>query len=143
MVVKEWVIQEQLKELDTVLEELSKYRDKQESDLAASLSLRWIIERGLLAAATLVFDILDHILSAAFGEYSQTYEDTLRVAHEEGLLSNELYSRMKGLGGFRNILVHEYVRIDLRSLCESMSKAFGVFPAFSVEIQKWLKKRAE
>ncbi len=140
MVVKEQLIQEQLKELDTVLEELSKYRKTSREELAASLSLRWVIERGLLAAATLVFDLLDHILTAAFGEYSQTYEDSLRLAHQKGILSEELYSRMKGLGGFRNIIVHEYVRVDLRPLCENLNKAFQVFPAFSAEIQEWLRQ---
>jgi len=91
----------------------------------------------------LVFDILDHILSASFGAYSQTYEDTLRIAHEKGVLSDGLYGEMKGLGGFRNILVHEYVRVDLRPLCENLNKAFRVFPAFSGEIQEWVRKRPE
>jgi len=138
MVVKKHVILDLLKELDTVLEELSKHRHVSEHDLAGSLSLRWTVERGLIAAANLVFDALNHILAAAYGVYSETYEDTLVRAHHEAVLSDALFARMAGLGGFRNVLVHEYVRVDIRVLRENLSKGFDVFPAFSAEIQRWL-----
>lgn len=48
---------EREKELDTIVVELSRYKDVTESQLASSLSLRWTVERGLIAAANMVFDI--------------------------------------------------------------------------------------
>ena len=32
---------------------------------------------------------------------------------EKGVISQELFQKMKGLGGVRNILIHEYREIDL------------------------------
>jgi uncharacterized protein YutE (UPF0331/DUF86 family) len=139
MVLKQEIISERLKEMDTVLEELSLYRDKSPEDLKASLSMRWTVERGLIALANLVFDAADHILSGHFGVYSDTYEDTLQQLRDKGVVSQSLYQKIKGLGGLRNILVHDYLKVDLTELQRNLLKAFEVFPAFSSEIQQWLK----
>jgi uncharacterized protein YutE (UPF0331/DUF86 family) len=140
MVIKQNIIIERLKELDTIIEELSKYRQKRMEDVEKDLSLRWIIERGLIAAATMIFEIVDHILSSTLAVYSETYEDSLRFSMEKGIISEKFYKEIKGLGGFRNILVHEYLDIDLNELWKSYQKAFEIFPQFSLEIQEWIKK---
>jgi uncharacterized protein YutE (UPF0331/DUF86 family) len=139
MVLRPDVILERLKELDTILEELALYRDKSVEDLDASLSLRWTIERGLIAASNLIFDIADHILGAHFSIYPDTYEESLEKLQAKDVISPELYLKLKGLGGFRNILVHDYLGINLFELQKNLIKAFGIFPAFSIEIQRWLK----
>jgi uncharacterized protein YutE (UPF0331/DUF86 family) len=138
MVVKKHLIEDLLKQLDTILEELSKYKGRPQEDIAGSLSLRWTVERGLIAAATVTFDVLDHIVSAVFGIYPETYEETIQAAFQKAVLSEPLYQEMKGLGGFRNVLVHEYAKVDLRQLCEGLQRALRVFPMFSREIQSWL-----
>jgi len=140
MVLKKEVVLERLKELDTVLEELSKYKNKELEDLTKSLSMRWTIERGLIAAATFIFDIADHILSAKFGIYPETYEDSLRLLKDKEVISFDLYQEIKGLGGFRNILVHEYLKVDIDELYKNFLECFKIFPQFSKEVQKWLER---
>ncbi|MDW8101161.1 MAG: hypothetical protein RML36_16940 [Anaerolineae bacterium] len=51
MILRREAIEERLKELDEILGELGKYRGMTWEEFAASLSQRWIIERGLIAAA--------------------------------------------------------------------------------------------
>ena len=70
MVVKRSSIVERLKELDVVVQELGQYQATSLADLRADLSRRWVIERGLIAAATLILDIADHILSGQFSTYT-------------------------------------------------------------------------
>ena len=64
MILKQEVVEERLKELDEILKELGRHRDVTREDFQTSLSQRWIIERGLIAAATVKFDVADHILAA-------------------------------------------------------------------------------
>lgn len=139
MVIKPEVVLEQLRELDTVLTELSRYQNMSEAEFRVSLSLRWTIERGLIAAANLIFDVADHILGGHFGVYPDTYEDSLRLLKEKEVISDKLYWQLKGLGGFRNILVHEYLKVDVAELYKNFTKSFQIFPAYSQEIQQWLK----
>jgi uncharacterized protein YutE (UPF0331/DUF86 family) len=139
MVLKREIILERLKELDTILEELSRYRGKSTEDFRASLSVRWAVERGLIAAGNLIFDVADHILGGHFSVYPATYEESLKDLHNKEVISQDLYQKLKGLGGFRNILVHDYLKIDLAEVHRNLLKALDVFPAFSGEILRWLK----
>jgi uncharacterized protein YutE (UPF0331/DUF86 family) len=123
-----------LKELDTITEELSTYKEITVEALRSSLSKRWAVERGLIAGANLIFDIADHILASKFHIYPETYEDSLRLIHEKGIITSDLFEKMKGLGGFRNVLVHEYLGIDLNEEYQNFQKALIVFRKFAREI---------
>jgi hypothetical protein len=65
MVRKEFV-EVHLKELDETVQELFKHKDTNPDALNRHLSQRWIIERGLIAGASIIFDVADHILIADF-----------------------------------------------------------------------------
>lgn len=141
MVIKHDSITERLKELDTVLQELSQYRSLSEEAIRIDLSQRWIIERGLIAAASLILDVADHILVGQFGLHTATYEESLLGLGDKKVISNELYQNLKGLGGFRNVLVHLYQEIDPLQVWESYQKGITVFPQFAQEVLAWLEKQ--
>ena len=138
MILRREAIEERLKELDQILQELEKYREVTWDEFRANLSQRWIIERGLIAAASVIFDVADHILAGHFGTYPETYEESLQRLTEKGVLSESLYRRIKGLGGFRNILIHRYLVINPREVLEYFHKGLDIFPRFAQEILTWL-----
>lgn len=74
--------------------------------------IRYVTERLLLLIAETILDILDHILSARHRVVSESYEDILDNAYQYGLLPPSLYQELKGLGAFRNVLAHEYLKLD-------------------------------
>jgi len=138
MVLEREIVQERLKELDQILQELYKYQATTWEMLQADLSQRWIVERGLIAAASVIFDIADHILAGHFGFYAETYEGSLEGLREKKVISQTLYDQIRGLGGFRNILIHRYVRIDPQEVASNLRKGLRVFPQFAAEILSWL-----
>jgi uncharacterized protein YutE (UPF0331/DUF86 family) len=73
---------------------------------------KYSIERLLFLISENILDFLDHKLSAQFEIISESYEDILENAYKKSLLNDPLYSKMRGLGGFRNILAHEYMRLS-------------------------------
>lgn len=137
--LREEVVNLRLKELDTILQELEKYKNIDPEALRTNLSQRWIIERGLQAGAELIFEIGDHILSSHFSHYSETYEDTLKALFQRDVISEDLYLQIKGLGGLRNILVHQYTVIDTDLVFNGFQKCLKVFPLFAREVLQWLK----
>jgi uncharacterized protein YutE (UPF0331/DUF86 family) len=138
MVLRRDVIDKRLKELDEILQELAKYTGISPESLKRDLSLRWIIERGLIAGASVILEISDHILSSQFGVYAETYEESLKMLFDRGVISEDLYRLIKGLGGFRNILVHSYVDIDSGQVFEGFHRSMKVFPWFAKEVLAWL-----
>ncbi|MFO7683652.1 MAG: HepT-like ribonuclease domain-containing protein [Chloroflexota bacterium] len=140
MVVKRESITERLKELDRILNELHRHDNLTLVDLQQDMSQRWIIERGLIAGAALILDIADHILTSEFGLYAHSYEESLQFLHDKQVISDELYSQIRGLGGFRNVLVHLYHDIDVQQVWVGWEKARTTFPLFIAEVLAWLEK---
>ncbi|GBD08988.1 hypothetical protein HRbin22_01235 [Candidatus Thermoflexus japonica] len=132
-----------LLELDRVADALEPYRVLTVHDLETDLHRRWAAERGLLAGLTLVFQIADHILVARFHHEAETYEDLLRMLWQKGVITASLYDALRGAGGFRNILVHEYIRIDPARVVEFLGKAPEAFRRFAIEIREWLARLPE
>jgi len=132
-----------LEELERVTKELEKYQGATAETLATDLSLRWTVERGLLVGLGLLFQIADHILVKAFQRSVDTYEGLLLELKAVGVISDALYQRLKGSGGFRNVLVHEYLEIDLKEVISVLRDAPNAFQVFRNEVLNWLKTLPE
>lgn len=141
MSIRPEFLERALAELERIAQELEKHRQATEEQLATNLSLRWIAERGLLAGLTVVFQIADHILSQAFGRTPGTYEELIAELRAVGVISEDLYHRLRGSGGFRNVLVHEYVTIDFSKVAEALREAPETFRLFRQEVRQWVQNR--
>lgn len=86
----------------------------------------------------MIFDVADGILGGHFGQYAESYEESLELLCELGVLPAELYEQMRNLGGFHNILVHGYLKIDPMHVYENLCKGLRVFPRFGQVILAWL-----
>jgi len=40
-------------------------------------------------------------------------------------------------------LVHEYLKVEVDELSQNFQKAFGLFPAFSEQIEEWVEKAGQ
>jgi len=101
-----------------------------------NLSIRWIIERGILAGISIILDIGNHILASQYRIYPDTYEDVLNEMFSKGIISQEIYSKIKGMGSFRNILAHEYTKIDPKKVYQNYKKFLETIPEISKELLK-------
>ncbi|WP_235181327.1 HepT-like ribonuclease domain-containing protein [Thermodesulfobacterium sp.] len=70
------------------------------------------MERLLFLMEECILDILDHLLAGKFQVVSDSYEEIIKNAYREGIVDEELFEKLKGLGAFRNVLVHEYLELS-------------------------------
>ncbi|MBI5199457.1 MAG: DUF86 domain-containing protein [Nitrospirae bacterium] len=66
-------------------------------------------------------------------------DDLFEKLLEAGIISSELRDILKSMKGFRNILVHEYGRIDNAIVYEVITERLGDFEVFKKEILKVLQ----
>ena len=108
--------------------DLAQWRDLSLDEYLADRNTRYAVERLLHLISEAVLDILDHLLSAKQEIVSDTYEDVLSNAHRGGFLSEDRYRELRGLGGFRNVLAHEYAGLDNATVYRQMGKMNQVLP---------------
>jgi len=99
---------------------------------------RWALERGLQLGAEIILDIGNHILSAHFGVAAADHEDVIAQLHAHGVIDDELRARLRGLGGFSNILVHDYARLDAARVASFAARAPTDFSSFAQGVRTWL-----
>lgn len=138
MTLRRASIEQRLQEINAAVEILREYTCITEEDLASDLRLRWMIERGLLTCASMILEVCAHILASVYGQHPDAYEDAIQLSHAHGIISDELYGQLRGLGGFRNVLVHEYIHIKLDEVRRWLLRATKAFPQFVREIVVWL-----
>lgn len=124
--------------LRRVAEELEKYAHVSGDILATNLSLRWTVEHGLQAGISLILQEAQHILTHHFSEVPETYEDSLAALRARAVISASLYRRLRGVGGFRNVLVHEYLQVDLNRIARYTRRAPALFRDFADELATWV-----
>ena len=56
------------------------------------------------------------------------------------MITPDTATRLRGLAGFRNVLVHEYAQVDLARLVEALER-LDDFDAFVADVDGWLTRR--
>ncbi len=97
-------------------------------------------QRGLQLGAEIVFDIVNHILVSVLHRSADDYEDMLVKLDARGVLSQELLRRLTGLGKFRNLLVHAYLRVDPTIVANLVATRLTDFTDFAREIDAFLAR---
>ena len=140
MVLKPEAIRERLLRLEDVISRLEDLGRLEASQLRADFRDAWAVERGLQLASEIVFDIGNHILSAHYGKSAQDYEDIIAQLGAMGVTSASTGEGLKGLGGFRNILVHGYLQLDLDRVVAHLRDAPTRFSAFNHDVRAWMAR---
>jgi uncharacterized protein YutE (UPF0331/DUF86 family) len=138
VVLRPEALRERLLKLEEVISRLREAGPADRALLRLNFRDAWVAERGLQLGAEIVFDIGNHVLSAHFGVSPKDYEDIIAPLAAHAVISESLRQRLKGLGGFRNILVHGYLRVDPDRVADHLTKAPADFSDFAREIRTWL-----
>jgi uncharacterized protein YutE (UPF0331/DUF86 family) len=143
VVVRVEALETRLAKLDGVISDLEEFAAMDRMALLRSHRDMLAMERSLQIGASLIFDIGSHILSAAYGVSAGEYEDIVGLLSQRLVLSAGLRDRLKGLGGFWNLLVHEYLDLDEELVLDFLGKAPGEFDDFAQEVRDWLGSHKE
>lgn len=110
------LLEENLKELSDIKEKISF------EDIIKNKSDEWSIRYGLFESIQIVIDIACHVVNKYNLGNPKSYAECIEELESEKFISNTLASKLKGMIGFRNILIHDYIEIDLKRLYGMLSE---------------------
>ena len=114
---------ERLAELRRHLDHLQELRPRVTDRFAIErdLSLHNDVLFSLLMIAQLVVDIAGE-LSARRGDQFEDYTEAVRNLARDARFPPDLVTELERLPGFRNVLIHEYVALDLDRVVEALNR---------------------
>lgn len=137
--VDEEIVLKKLRELEKYLLELERLRRMPLQEMRGSLQKAWSVEHGLQLAIQCVIDVGNHILAAIGENRINEYADIIDRLGERKILPVRFAKRIRDMAGFRNILVHEYVGIDLKRVYHILQNRLGDFEKFIRYIRDFLQ----
>ena len=108
--------------------------------LVADIDLQDIISLNLSRAVQISVDIGAHLIAGMEVPPPDTMGQTFDILAQEGLLNNELASRLKKAVGFRNITVHNYESINWNIVHSIVKYHLADFSEFAKVVAMRLKK---
>ena len=94
--------------------------------------LEWELRYGLLESIQILIDISCKVVHHRNLGVPKNYRECLELLGSYGYLERALADRCRRMVGLRNLLVHEYGRIETRKLCETLDR-LGDFEAFVLQ----------
>lgn len=128
------VIRRHLAALREALAVLAARSDVSINELEGDTELLWIIERGLQLCSQNVLDIATHIV-ASRGRDIPDYASAIDELGNLGVLDRGFAREFRNLAGFRNVLVHGYLEVDLGLLHRLLSQRLGDFESFAAQVE--------
>lgn len=98
--------------LETYLEQLASYRHLEPGAYQQDWKTQRIVERTLHLAIETCMDVADHLVADRRLRVPETGAASFEILAEANLLPQELGRALALMVGFRNILVHDYTRLD-------------------------------
>lgn len=133
MVDKNLVLRK-LAELAEYSNQLAEFADITAEEYARDWKTQRIVERTLQMMIELCVDIANHIISDMRLRVPVTYADTFKVLEEAGLIDQVLYGIMEKMAKFRNIVVHDYDKIDQAIVVMILKKHLQSFLTFRDQV---------
>ena len=106
------VVESKLTFLREYLVDLNEYQAVSLSDYKKNKKEQRFVERTIHLACESCLDISAHIISTGGLREPRDNKDLFLVLYENRIISEPVYEAMTKMAKFRNIIVHDYARID-------------------------------
>ena len=129
-----------ISELDGYLKELRQIQPKSFDDYVRSIEKRRACERLLQIAVKAVIDICAMLVQGLRLGLPAEEDDVFDKLAQHGVLSQKMVETLRRMKDFRNILVHEYGRVDDRIVFDVAVNRLVDFEDFKQEVLKAIQK---
>lgn len=129
-----------LEKMDEYLKILREIQKINKKSFVNDFHFYGLAERYLQLSIEAMLDIGKLIIIARDFRPFQDNQDIFTVLGEEKIIPRKLFEQLGGMANFRNILVHDYEKIDREVVYQHLQKNLDQFIFFKKEIIKSLKR---
>jgi uncharacterized protein YutE (UPF0331/DUF86 family) len=102
--------------------------------------LRGYVERTLQVCVQVCLDVGGHLIAEMAFRPPADSRDVFLILNEECVISDDLHPDLANMVGFRNLIVHDYARIDDRLVYAVLQDHVGDFARFAASVVAFLDK---
>lgn len=127
--------------LDEYLDYLKDIQKVNQKTFINDYHFHGLAERYLQLSIEILLDVGKMIILSEKLRRPEDNQDIFSVLDEKGIISPKLSSQLIGMASFRNILVHDYEKIDREIVYQKLQKNIVDFTDFKKEILRFLRRK--
>ena len=132
------LILRKLSDLDENSKQLGEFTGISLEEYSGNWKVQRIIERTLQIMVETCADIANHIISDKGYRTPKSYVDIFKVLHENNIINKDLFEIMAKMIKFRNIVVHQYDKLDETIVIGILKKHISDFAVYKDAILRVL-----
>lgn len=129
-----------LERLDEYLKFLKEIQKVNKKKFTEDFHFYGLAERYFQLSIEVVLDVGKLILVAKNLKRAEDNSDIFEILNSNKIIPGKLLKKLNGISAFRNILVHDYEKIDREIVYKKLQGNLKDFLEFKKEIVKFLKK---
>ncbi len=134
------IVQARLSVMRGLLDDLAEVSAAVELPLAENRMLRHGVERILTQLVELAASINEHVVGARLQRVATSYRESFGLAEECGLIDKQLHDDLLPSVGMRNLLVHEYLEIDLQKVAVAVPLALSCYRRYVQQVAEYVSR---
>lgn len=134
-------IENKLSTVEKYLKILKLYQKYSQKKVVNDVTLKGAVERYLYLVIQATIELAEEIVSLKHFRKPSSYRETFQVLLEEEIISAPLCERLVKMTGFRNIIAHDYEKVDFGIVYAGLQNGIKDITAFSLAVKKKLKLR--
>lgn len=138
--VNERIVTNRISKLREYLKVLKELQKASFEEFTSNPRVRYSAERCLHLAIECIINIGNHIISALQMRKPEEYHDIALILEENGVIPSEFTEEFVKMIRFRNILVHDYVGLDVSKVYSFLQGRLRDFELFIEYITEFLKR---
>jgi uncharacterized protein YutE (UPF0331/DUF86 family) len=133
------LILRKLSALEEYYGQITEYRSISTEQYAKDWKSQRIIERTLQMMVEICIDIAGHIIADMKLRVPKSYADSFAVLAENDIVNENLSTSLEKMAKFRNIVVHDYDRVDEEIVIGILRKNLDDFTKYKDAVVSFLK----
>lgn len=129
-----------LSELEEYLAQVREYSNITQEEYQGDWRIQRIVERTLQMMIEICADIAGHIISDKGLRAPASYADGFKVLLENGFIDHGHFQVMEKMAKFRNVIVHNYDKVDAGIVVTILKKHLNDFIIFRDAVLEVLRR---
>lgn len=129
------VIENKISAIRKYLKILERYKKYSRDEIAENLDIRGAVERYLYLAVQAVIDLAEAVIAYRNFRKPTTMSEAFHILNEENIITSQLTEKMVKMVGFRNVMAHDYEKINYDIVYDVLQKRLKDIEEFIGKIE--------
>jgi len=109
---------------------LERYKQYSLNEIVNDLDKKGAIERYLYLAIQATIDLAEAVIAFKNFRKPSTLSESFYILNEEGIITPELTEKMAKMTGFRNVIAHDYEKLDYNIVYDALQNKLNDIDVF-------------